>query len=177
MPSGIYQSKNRKGGVKGKSGVYLRTEEHKKKISETLKRLGIKPPSTLGKKLSISTRKKISLAKKEKPTWLKGLTGEKHPSWIKDRTKLAKKQERNDPAYREWRKNVWVRDKYKCKIGNLDCTGKIQAHHILPWRDFPELRYEVNNGITLCQFHHPRRRNEEKRLIPVFQGLVPVSIK
>lgn len=102
-------------------------------------------------------------------------TGERNWKWIKDRTKLAKKQIRNDPAYREWRKNVWVRDKYKCRIGNLDCSGRIQSHHILPWRDFLELRYEVNNGITLCQFHHPRRRNEEKRLIPVFQELVSVS--
>ena len=30
----------------------------------------------------------------------------------------------------------------------------IRAHHILPWR-IVELRYNINNGITLCQFHHP----------------------
>ncbi len=35
-----------------------------------------------------------------------------------------------------------------------------------------ELRYEVNNGIALCQFHHPRKRADEQRLILTFQGLV-----
>ena len=28
------------------------------------------------------------------------------------------------------------------------------------------------NGITLCQAHHPRKRAEEKRLVPVLQRLV-----
>ena len=39
----------------------------------------------------------------------------------------------------------------------------------------PELRYQVNNGITLCQAHHPLKRAEEKRLIPFFNGLLPIS--
>jgi 5-methylcytosine-specific restriction endonuclease McrA len=101
--------------------------------------------------------------------------GKNHWKWIKDRTKLAKKQERNDSAYREWRLNVWKRDNFKCKIANQDCGGKIKAHHILSWKHYPELRYNINNGITLCQAHHPLKRAEEKRLIPFFQGLVPVS--
>ena len=46
---------------------------------------------------------------------------------------------------------------------------------ILGWTDYPELRYEVNNGITLCHFHHPREWKEEKRLISEFQKLVSVS--
>ena len=58
---------------------------------------------------------------------------------------------------------------------NIDCNGRIEAHHILPWRNFVELRYDVNNGITLCLAHHPRARAEEKRLIPTFQELVSVS--
>ncbi len=102
---------------------------------------------------------------------------ENHPNWISDRGKLAKKQERNDSAYREWRKQVWLRDNFKCKIANPDCSGKITAHHILGWASYPELRYEVNNGITLCHAHHPRKRAEEKRLIPTFQELVSVSSK
>lgn len=31
--------------------------------------------------------------------------------------------------------------------------GKVVAHHILPWKDYIELRHEVNNGITLCHYH------------------------
>ena len=52
------------------------------------------------------------------------------------------------------------------------CKGKIEAHHILSFTKYPELRYQVNNGITLCQAHHPRKRAEEARLAPVFQGLI-----
>jgi len=118
--------------------------------------------------------------KKGMTPWNKGIkmpqmSGENHPRYIKDRTKLAKKQERNDVAYQDWRKQVWIRDNYKCRIANCDCKGKIQAHHILSWREYPELRYKINNGITLCHAHHPRKWAEEKRLIPVFTELVTVS--
>lgn len=102
-------------------------------------------------------------------------TGVNHPRWIVDRSQLAKRQVRNDSAYREWRKQVWLRDNFACKIANPDCVGRIEAHHILVWKDYPELRYEVNNGITLCHFHHPRKRNDEIRLSPYFQELVKLS--
>ena len=70
---------------------------------------------------------------------------------------------------------VFIRDGWKCKIQNQDCKGQLQAHHILPWRDYIELRHVVNNGIALCQAHHPRKRAEEKRLSPYFMELVSVS--
>lgn len=97
---------------------------------------------------------------------------ERSPFWIKDRTKLVRRQERNDSAYYDWRKSVRDRDGWKCKISNGDCLGKVVAHHILPWSKFPKLRYEINNGITLCRFHHPRKQNDEMKLSPYFQSLV-----
>ena len=103
------------------------------------------------------------------------MIGENHYNYIKDRTKLKKQNERNDYSYQEWRKDVWIRDNWKCKISNSDCKGRIEAHHILSWKDYPELRYSVNNGITLCHAHHPFKRAEEKRLIPTFVELVSVS--
>lgn len=120
------------------------------------------------REVSIETRKKISIFNTT-------LTGEKARRWIKDRSKLVKRQERNDVAYKDWRRQVWLRDSFKCKIANPNCEGRIEAHHILSWRYYPELRYQVNNGITLCRAHHPRVRAEEKRLIPTFQELVSVS--
>jgi hypothetical protein len=98
--------------------------------------------------------------------------GSNHPRWIIDRTKLKKDDRRGDSAYREWRRLIWLRDNFTCKIGNQDCVGKIEAHHILSWKDHPELRYEVNNGITLCHFHHPRKRNDEMNLVPMFRELI-----
>ena len=56
-----------------------------------------------------------------------------------------KENRRGDSAYEEWRRQVWLRDNFKCKIANPDCKGRIEAHHILSWKDYLELRYEVNN--------------------------------
>lgn len=73
---------------------------------------------------------------------------------------------------REWMKAVKNRDGWKCRIADENCNGRMEAHHILNWKDHPELRYEINNGITLCHAHHPRKRAEEKRLSPYFQELI-----
>jgi len=169
------------------------TEETKKKISLANKgkpasagsfKKGHKPFANAGMpkgfKHTEETKLKMSLSApkgKNHPLYKlnKGRFGKLSPRWIEDRTLLAKRQERNDSAYAEWRKLVWLRDNFKCKINNSDCDGRIIAHHILSWKEYPELRYNVNNGITLCQAHHPRKRAEEKRLILDFQELVSVS--
>ena len=75
-------------------------------------------------------------------------------------------------AYKKWKSAVHRRDEYMCRIGNKDCEGILEAHHILRWSEYPELRYEVNNGITLCEYHHPIKRDEEKKLVPVFRELI-----
>lgn len=112
--------------------------------------------------------------------WNKGLrgihVGDKNPCW-RGGIPFRKKSDRayDDSAFMEWRKQIKDRDGWKCRIANLDCDGQLEAHHILSWRDFPELRYKVNNGITLCRAHHPRKWAEEKRLAPYFQELVSVS--
>lgn len=105
----------------------------------------------------------------------RSFAGDQNPAW-KGGIEFRKKSDRayDDSAYMEWRKQVKNRDGWKCKIASKDCHGRLEAHHILPWRDYPELRYETNNGITLCQAHHPRKRAEEKRLAPLFQELVTV---
>jgi len=121
-------------------------------------------------------RKKISLAKKGKPHF--NQRGENHGMWkkrIKNGGNYKINNERNDSAYQNWVKQVKKRDKGQCRINNQDCSGYCIVHHILPVRDYPELIYDINNGITLCQAHHPRKRAEEKRLIPAFQELVSVS--
>lgn len=118
-----------------------------------------------GKKHTKELKEKLSLRNRMR-------IGDRGFRWIKDRNKIIGPQNRNNPLYKQWRYEIWLRDNFKCKIGNPDCCGRIEAHHILPWKDFPELRYEINNGITLCHFHHPRKREEEKRLSPYFQRLV-----
>jgi len=100
--------------------------------------------------------------------------GKNHYKWIEDR-KLKKYQdseEKRSPMYKMWRKSVCDRDKWVCRIADVNCDGRLEVHHILSWRDYPELRYDINNGITLCHAHHPRKRDNEAKLSPYFQSLV-----
>jgi hypothetical protein len=141
----------RKGGVKGKSGVYLRTEWHRQQLRVT------------------SERKAIASRENAK----KGLIAANKARYITDRTKLkTARAHAYDVRYQEWSKSVKDRDNWKCKISDDNCSDKLESHHILPWRDFQELRYELNNGITLCRFHHPKKRADEMKLSPFFQSLV-----
>ena len=147
------------------------SEEHIRKIA--LANRGNKSRTGQHFTHSEETRNKISLALKGKSN---GRGGELHPRWIKDRNLLAKTRNPREDSTESiiWARNVKKRDNWKCKMSNSDCKGRLESHHILSHRDFPELRYEINNGITLCQFHHPRKRVEEKRLIPFFQSMVEV---
>lgn len=161
-------------GMKGKK----HTEESKKKMSVIANLLG-KGKWMLDKKHSQKTKLKMSLSHKGKKHSLEhnkkvgdSHRGEKSYNYIKDRTQLKKSDERRTTACREWRKNTYKRDIWKCKINNQDCDGKIESHHILNWIDYPELRYDINNGITLCHFHHPRGRKEEIRLSLYLQELL-----
>ena len=119
---------------------------------------------------SEQTRNKISTSNKGK----KGISGKNHYNW-KGGINYRDIHSLFNIEYRTWRTEVFIRDNFKCKISDEHCQGMLQAHHILPWRDFVELRYKVNNGITLCHAHHPRKRAEEKRLSPYFMDLVSVS--
>jgi predicted restriction endonuclease len=60
----------------------------------------------------------------------------------------------NDPQYKKWRKDVYKRDQYCCRWPNCNLKKKLNAHHIRTWAQFPGLRFDVNNGITLCKYHH-----------------------
>ncbi len=176
-----------------KSSSYVRckpSEEVRRKMS--LSAMG--NTSHLGHKHSEETKAQMSKNKKGLPSkskgkhWkikdtskMKGRFGVRTWNYIQDRTKLAilsnGEEYRNSSASREWGLQVKNRDKWSCRIADINCDGKMVAHHILPWRDFPELRYEVNNGITLCHFHHPRKRNDEIKFIPTFQELVGVKVQ
>lgn len=135
------------------------TEEAKKRMSEGQK----------GKKYGKKARENMSKSRAR---------GDKHWKWNPNRDKVEQNRTRHsmyNPDYKEWRMSVFKRDDFTCRLHNEECNGQIQAHHIFRWIDYPELRYIINNGITLCQFHHPIRVSEEKRMIPIFQELLSVS--
>jgi hypothetical protein len=60
----------------------------------------------------------------------------------------------DDPQYKKWRKQVYTRDKFQCRWPNCNSKKRLNAHHIKTWAGFPGLRFDPNNGITLCKAHH-----------------------
>lgn len=59
---------------------------------------------------------------------------------------------RNSLEYKTWQLDVYKRDHYHCcKCGSKE---NINAHHIYPWKFFPDKRFDVDNGITLCAKCH-----------------------
>jgi hypothetical protein len=60
---------------------------------------------------------------------------------------------RKSQNYRIWRKSVFERDGYACvECGQVG--GRLNADHIKPWSLFPELRFEIENGRTMCEPCH-----------------------
>lgn len=79
-------------------------------------------------------------------------SGKNSPSWKHSKTDEERFIERSYSEYAEWRKAVYERDGYTCRV----CSSKKTAiaHHLENYADNPELRLDVNNGITLCKDCH-----------------------
>lgn len=76
--------------------------------------------------------------------------------WKND-ARLANHRIRNSPEYKLWRKAVFERDNYTCVwcgIKGNQTGGYLNADHIKPFSLFPELRFALDNGRTLCKPCH-----------------------
>ena len=78
----------------------------------------------------------------------------------------------DDPVYKDWRKKVYKRDKFTCQMPNCTSKYRLQAHHIKKWSSAASLRYEVDNGITLCRECLERIRNHESHYETMFNQIV-----
>jgi len=130
---------------------------------------GCAPTRTSFKKgniLSEETKKKLSIAGKGKNTWTKGLKfgpmvlehrkkigqaqlGNKHWNWQGGRSSINEII-RHSFEYKQWRTNVFQRDEFICQICDTK-GGELRGNHIKKFADYPELRFELTNGITICK--------------------------
>ncbi len=134
------------------------SDDIKRQIEVTnIKRYGVSSPlqsEDIKNKMADTCMKRYGA-----PSYLQSIPpkiGKDNPRW-KGGVKYHR-VERATFEYNEWRKSVYVRDSYTCQCCN-DRNGKghavkLCAHHIKNWKDYPNERYDINNGITLCESCH-----------------------
>lgn len=60
----------------------------------------------------------------------------------------------DEAELKKWRRLVYERDGYRCVRCGYDKGKTLQAHHIHPYSEYPELRHDLTNGVTLCKQCH-----------------------
>jgi hypothetical protein len=148
-----------KGKVPWNKGI-PRSEETKGKLRAAM--LG-RPSSFRGKHHTERAKSKLSAAQKGRPGyWLgkkrlpfseewrrkMGSKGKRNPNWRGGVTK-ENHLVRNSFEYELWKEVVFERDDFTCQSCGKR-GGDLHAHHILPFAEFPHLRFAVNNGQILC---------------------------
>lgn len=145
--------KNKKWGFKnGENNCDWTGKKHKQETKDKIRAaiLGKNPmhnPDVV-KKRSETLIKNKTFAKENSNNWQGGITP-------------INMSIRSSTDYMNWRKDVFVRDNYTCmECGNRskkDNPVILEAHHIKPFATHPELRFDINNGITLCRACHTKK--------------------
>ena len=123
---------------KGLKGVQKCSKETREKMSKA--KTGNK--YSLGKYHSKETRIKMSETHKgdKAPNWKGGITAENDII-------------RAGVEYRLWREAVFARDNWICQKTGIK-GGKLRCHHIQNFSDNEDLRFAIDNGITLSEKAH-----------------------
>lgn len=127
-----------------------KSKEHALHIK--LSKMGEKNP-LYGVKPSKETLEKRSRALKGKIPWNKGKkwpekSGANAPGW-KGGVSIENELARHGIEFRLWREAVYARDAWTCRKCRIR-GGKLHPHHIQNFSEWPELRFAIDNGITLC---------------------------
>lgn len=141
------------------------TEEHNRHSSEAHKNPS---PEIRAKYAKASKGQFHSLESRLKRS--KKMKGELHWNWQGGRSSEAERI-RKSIDFTLWREAVFARDNWTCQKYKIR-GGKIHAHHIQNFAQFPELRFAIDNGIVLSdkahrEFHSKfgTRNNTREQLI------------
>ena len=135
-------------------------ESQRRHISESLKGRKI-PLETIKKRVESWKRNVSSNGLSPKQTahleylW-REFRGERSPMWKGGTTPLRTKESRT-LQYRLFTRRILERDNFACQ--NCGSPKKLQVHHVKSYAEYPDLRFDVSNCVTLCFPCH----NETKR--------------
>ena len=120
-----------------------------------------------GKRKSEAHRYSLGLAKRLNPVryWLGkkrvGFSGASNPMW-KGGSSRCYKTGYYSTDYKRWRISVFERDGYRCQgCGNIG--GYLTAHHVKSFAHYPDSRFDIDNGVTLCELCHSLTDNYKGR--------------
>lgn len=140
----------------GKS-TWMKGKRHTKKALEKMSKTWFK--------------KGVSSWNKGKPnTWphpFKPMYGSKNPAWKGGVSKIGQRL-RTTTEYGEWRKKVFLKDDYTCRICFIRGEKKndpLQADHIKQFAYYPELRLKVSNGRTVHKNCHRKLETWGRRIL------------
>lgn len=126
---------------------------------------GYKTFPWLGKKLSKTHKQNIGNSLKQSKKFKQSMkeygkkhSKENHWNWKGGITEELRLLRQTD-EYKMWRNQVYARDNWTCqKCGNK--LKNLTAHHKKSFKDNPELRYNLDNGVTLCRSCHKKLHEE-----------------
>lgn len=83
--------------------------------------------------------------------------GPNSPAWKGGKSTINRRV-RASKAWKDWRAKVFKRDNYTCQnCGDRSGNGHaltLHPHHIRSFAKFPQLRFDIANGITFCTKCH-----------------------
>ena len=86
--------------------------------------------------------------------------GSGNPNW-KGGITPENKAIRGSNEYQRWRQSVFKKDNWTCqecgKRSKKNQYLAIHAHHVKPFAVFPDLRFSIDNGQTLCVECHSEK--------------------
>jgi len=147
-------------------GVYLRRKGSEKVRQAALAACKKAALANTGSKRSDETRRKLSENKRRfylnpEKRIENGIRqrGNKAPNWQGGKSRESERL-RKSIEFKLWREAVFARDNWTCQ----DCGvrgANLHPHHIKAFSQFPELRFAIDNGVTLCAIcHRARHRNK-----------------
>jgi predicted nucleic acid-binding Zn ribbon protein len=126
-------------------------------------RLNLKECITCGKKFKFHPNQKNCSRECGVKYMKKTRGGELNSNWKGGRLTINQKI-RASELYKEWRIAVFTRDKYTCQeCGQIGHS--LHAHHIKSFSQFPDLRMELSNGITLCEICHSKKHSNMNHIL------------